>query len=400
MTERVLRIGVCGLGRGFLLTAPVLIGDPRVRLVAAAEPRAEARVRFERELGGRTYPDIAGLVADPEVDVVYVASPHALHAPHAIAAARAGKHVLVDKPMALDPADCVAMIDAAREAAVILMVGPSHGFDTPVALAESLIVTGEYGRVRLATSLNYTDFLYRPRRPEELDTAQGGGVIFNQAPHQVEVIRRLIGASVTSVRAVSGAWDQTRPTEGAYAAFFTFEGGAAASLTYSGYGRFDSDEFCDWIDELGAPKDPAAPYGEVRRALGSPDDEARLRVSRAYGEAGLPAPALRRAHEHFGLVIVSCERADLRVASNGVMVYGQDERRLHRLQPPRIPRAEVVDELWAAVVEGHAPRHDGASGLATLQTCLAILASSREGREIELPTAPPRRTRTTEAASG
>jgi len=54
-------------------------------------------------------------------------------------AARAGKHVLVDKPMALDPADCVAMIDAAREAAVTLMVGPSHGYDAPVALAESLI---------------------------------------------------------------------------------------------------------------------------------------------------------------------------------------------------------------------------------------------------------------------
>jgi phthalate 4,5-cis-dihydrodiol dehydrogenase len=398
--ERELRIGVCGLGRGFLLTAPALIGDPRVRLVAAAEPRAEARARFERELSGRTYPDVAALVADPDVDVVYVASPHALHASHAIAAARAGKHILVDKPMALDPADCVAMIDAAREAAVILMVGPSHSFDAPVALAESLIATGEYGPVRMAMSLNYTDFLYRPRRPEELDTARGGGVIFNQAPHQVEVIRRLIGAPVSSVRAVAGAWDQARPTEGAYAAFLTFQGGAGASLTYSGYGRFDSDEFCDWIDELGAPKDPAARYGRARRALGSQAAESRLRRARAYGESGIGAPTPRRAHEHFGLVIVSCERADLRITANGVMVYGQDERRLHRLDPPRVPRGEVVDELWAAVVEGHAPRHDGASGLATLQTCLAILASSREGREVELPTVPPRRARTTEAANG
>ena len=79
------------------------------------------------------------------------------------------------------------------------------------------------------------------------------------------------------------------------------------------------------------------------------------------------------------------------------MVYGQDEGRLHRLDPPRVPRREVIDELWAAVVEGRAPRHDGASGLATLQTCLAILASSREGREIELA---PRGVPTTEAADG
>jgi phthalate 4,5-cis-dihydrodiol dehydrogenase len=398
LTERVLRIGVCGLGRGFLLTAAALVGDPRVRLVAAAEPRGEARARFERELGGRTYPDIGGLVADPDVDVVYVASPHALHASHAITAARAGKHVLVDKPMALDPADCVAMISAASEAGVSLMVGPSHGFDAPVALAESLIATGEYGQVRMATSLNYTDFLYRPRRPEELDTAQGGGVIFNQAPHQVDVIRRLIGAPVTSVRAVAGAWDPARPTEGAYSAFLTFQGGAAASLTYSGYGRFDSVEFCDWIDELGAPK--AAAYGRARRALGSPAAEAALRRARAYGESGLPAATPQRSHEHFGLVIVSCERADLRLTPEGVTVYGQGERRLHRLDPPRVPRREVIDELWGAVVEGRAPRHDGASGLATLQTCLAILASSREGREIELASGSPGRTRTTEAASG
>ncbi|HXQ14059.1 MAG TPA: Gfo/Idh/MocA family oxidoreductase [Caulobacteraceae bacterium] len=398
--ERELRIGVCGLGRGFMLTAPALIGDPRVRLVAAAEPRAEARARFERELGGRTYPDITGLVADPDVDVVYVASPHALHAPHAIAAARAGKHVLVDKPMALDPADCVAMIEAAREAKITLMVGPSHGYDAPVALAESLIAAGDYGRVRMATSLNYTDFLYRPRRPEELDTAQGGGVIFNQAPHQVDVICRLIGASVTSVRAVAGVWDQTRPTEGAYAAFLTFEGGAGASLTYSGYGRFDSDEFCDWIDELGAPKDPAAAYGRARRDLGSPAAEARRRLARAYGESGLPASAAQRAHEHFGLVIVSCERADLRLTANGVMVYGQEERRLHQLDPPKISRSEVIDELWGAVVEGRAPRHDGVSGLVTLQTCLAILASSREGREIELASGARRRAPTAEAANG
>ena len=89
-------------------------------------------------------------------------------------------------------------------------------------------------------------------------------------------------------------------------------------------------------------------------------------------------------HEHFGLVIVSCERADLRLTAEGVMVYGQNERRLHRLDPPKVPRSEVIDELWAAVVEGRAPRHDGASGLATLQACLAILASSREGREINL----------------
>jgi phthalate 4,5-cis-dihydrodiol dehydrogenase len=127
---------------------------------------------------------------------------------------------------------------------------------------------------------------------------------------------------------------------------------------------------------------------------------AARRLARAYGASGLPAPTRGRAHEHFGLVIVSCERADLRLRPDGVMIYAADEPRLHRLEPPAIPRAEVIDELYEAVVERRPPRHDGASGLATLETCLALLASSREGREIKLAGGDPVGGRRTETAGG
>src|SRR5262245_62817900 len=100
-----LKVGVIGLGRGFVLTAPTFRADPRWRLVAAADPRAEARARFAGEFGGRAYAEAVELCADRHVDVVYVASPHEHHAAHAIAAARAGKHLLVEKPMALDVAE-------------------------------------------------------------------------------------------------------------------------------------------------------------------------------------------------------------------------------------------------------------------------------------------------------
>ena len=123
-----------------------------------------------------------------------MASPHPHHAAHAIAAARAGKHVLVEKPMALDVADCAAMVEAARAAGTRLAVGPSHGYDAPVARAAELIASGRYGRVRMVTAFNFTDFLYRPRRPDELDPALGGGVVLSQAAHQVDVVRRLVGA--------------------------------------------------------------------------------------------------------------------------------------------------------------------------------------------------------------
>ena len=381
MGAPAVRIGVCGLGRGFLLTAPALLSDPRVRLVAAAEPRAEARARFEAELGGRTYPDIGGLCDDPDIDLVYVASPHPLHAEQAIAAARAGKHVLVEKPMALNLADAARMIAAAEASGVRLIVGPSHGFDAPVLLARQLIAGGDFGAPRMITALNYTDFVYRPRRPDELDPALGGGAVFNQAPHQVDIVRVLMGEIIRGVRAVVGDWDGARSTEGAYNAFLSFAQGGVASLAYSGYGRFDSDEFCGWVGETGARKDPTAPRRSARglRAAG-PEGEQRL--ARAYGEAGIEAHRGAGVSEHFGPVIVSCERADLRILPEGVLVYGDGAPVLRRLEPSAHPRSTVVDEIWDAVVEGRAPLHSGAWGLATLEACLAIRESSRLGREI------------------
>ena len=128
--------------------------------------------------------------------------------------------------------------------------------------------------------------MYRPRRPEELDTARGGGVVFSQAAHQVDVAR-MLGGEVRSVRAVTGSWDPARPTEGAYTALVTFDGGAFGSLTYSGYGHFDGDELCDWVSETGQRKDPGR-HGAMRaltREAGSAEDEAALKNRRGYGSA-------------------------------------------------------------------------------------------------------------------
>jgi phthalate 4,5-cis-dihydrodiol dehydrogenase len=252
-----------------------------------------------------------------------------------------------------------------------------------------MIRGGAYGRVRMINALNFTDFLYRPRRPEELDTRAGGGVVFSQAAHQVDVVRLLAGAKATSVRAFTGNWDKARPTEGAYNAQIKFEDGCFASLTYSGYAHFDTDEFQGWWGELGQKRDADTPYGRARQALRSAKtaaEEIEMKNRRAYGPAGRDAfPLLPDlSHNHFGLVVVSCERADLRPLPQSVVVYGDETRCVEELPPPPIPRSEVVDELYDAVVLGRPPLHSGEWGLATLEICLAILASGKSGREIDL----------------
>ena len=112
-------------------------------------------------------------------------------------------------------------------------------------------------------------------------------------------------------------------------------------------------------------------------------DELALKAARNYG-----GPQFKQidpvAHQHFGFFVVSCEKADLRPLPTGVMIYGDSEQRLEALPPPKVPRAEVIDELYGAVVEGRAPIHSGESAMATLQVCLAMLESSRQGKEILL----------------
>ncbi|MEX3932231.1 Gfo/Idh/MocA family protein [Paraburkholderia phymatum] len=390
MEDRRLRIGVAGLGRAFSLMLPTFLRDPRVQLVAACDPREEARRQFAADFDARTYADVLQLADDPNVEVVYVASPHQFHAQHTEIAAANGKHVLVEKPMALDAADCERMISACRAANVHLIVGHCHSFDTPYLRTRELIREGAFGTVKTIQAINYTDYLYRPRRPEELMTAEGGGAVFSQAAHQVDIVRLLAGSRAVRLRASVGRWDPARPTEGAYSALIWFENGAYASLSYNGYGHFNSDEWTGWIGEMGDQTSPDA-YGNARRrlaTLASSNDEAKLKAAGTYGGSAYKAPRASadeppRFHQHFGPVIVSCERADLRPLPDSIVVYGERRATLP-LSRPAVPRAEVIDELYGAVVERRRPLHDGEWAKGTLEICLAILKSSEAGADVLL----------------
>ena len=380
-------VGVVGLGRAFTLMLNTFQRDARVRLVAACDPYAAARSQFERDFSGRTYETAEALCADENVELIYIASPHQFHAQHVAMAAEHGKHVLLEKPMAITLDECTFAMNAMRTAGRVLIVGPSHSFDAPVLKARELIDSGAVGEVRMIHALSYTDFLYCPRRPEELKTDEGGGVIHSQAAHQMDMIRLLGGGMVRTVRAMTGNWDVTRATEGAYSALIRFESGAFANVTYSGYGHFDSDEWMDGMGELGVATD-AHSYGRARKRLSvigaGTEDEASAKAARNYGgPAYVPGP-MPTAHEHFGPIIVSCDRADLRVTPTGVWVYSDATRDFVPTPFSGVPRREVIDEVWATLREGAAARHDGAWARATTEACLAILTSARSDCEIAL----------------
>ncbi len=387
MPAYTLRLGAIGLGRAAATMLPSLIAHPNVRLVAAADPNPEARARFEADFGGRTFKTAAELCASPDVDAVYIATPHQFHAADVLTAAGNGKHAIVEKPMALTVEECRAMTGAAESNGVVLVVGHSAGFNPTIKLIRALIESGEAGALRMMTNLVYTNFLYRPRRPEELDTALGGGIMFNQVPHQLDIVRVIDGGPLENVHAVTGVWDRSRPTEGAMTALLQFTDGVAASLTYSGYDHFDTDEFHDWVSEGGSVKTPA--YGAQRRALrafATPADEARGRTASGFAGQGIARPRGPMHHPHFGLLIVSCDDADLRPSPDGVLVYDNDGVREVLAPPARTyPNKDgVIDEFFDAIVSGEPPLHDGRWGTATTAAAIALLQSARERRVITL----------------
>jgi phthalate 4,5-cis-dihydrodiol dehydrogenase len=201
------------------------------------------------------------------------------------------------------------------------------------------------------------------------------------------VIRVLGGGRRRRGFAATRRRGRARPTQGADAGPVSFENGAFASAVYSGYGHFDADEFCGFINEAGLPKDRTR-YGAARWALqdSAGASEAELKASHNYGGSRYRSAAGdgARLHQHFGLMLASCERADLRILPEGVMVYGDFEQRMEQVPVRSVPRAEVMDELYGAAVLGQPARHCGEWARATLEACLAVLRSANEQREIAL----------------
>jgi phthalate 4,5-cis-dihydrodiol dehydrogenase len=382
-TQAVLRFGLIGLGGAAMQMLPSLMTHPQVRLAACADPNVQAGERFAADFDATAYQQAEELCSDPSIDAVYIATPHHLHRNHAVMAAEAGKHIIVEKPMAMTLEDCDAMIDASERNGARMVVGHTHSFDPPVMKMREIIRTGEIGPISMINTFSYGNFLYRPRRPEELNTEMGGGIIYNQVPHQIDVVRYLGGGMIRSVRAMAWALDPDRPTEGSHATFLQFENGAVATIVYSGYDYFDSDEFHGWVGELGDLREPGG-HGAARaiiKGVFSQEAETALKGSRAY--SGKPPTDTPHQHPHCGVTIVSCAGGDMRPTPNGVAIYGRQGHVDLPIPPGRAfpDKAAVIDELCDAVINDREPVRNGRWGKATMEASLAVLKSAQTRQE-------------------
>jgi phthalate 4,5-cis-dihydrodiol dehydrogenase len=390
---RQLKIGVAGIGVGAAEILPAMEAMPELSLVAGADVVPETRRRFkERYPEAQTYDSVAAMCADPNVEAIWVASPNRFHAEHTITAAEHGKHVVVEKPMALSLEQAEKMVEAADKAGIKLLAGHTRSFTLPVRAMRKVILSGRVGKLQAIHLVSYSDWMLRPRTADELDINQGGGIPYRQGPHQIDTVRLLGGGKLRSVRGMTGQWMPERPIPGYYSAYLEFEDGTPATIMHNGYGYFLGAELAPWGESR--QRYTVEERVHIRKSMrdGSRDEtqdkqDMRIggRVERNLFRRNEPEPWVP---EDMGLLIVSCARGDLRHSKYGIYIY--DDEGLHdvdvnpnREMGPSQRRAEL-EELYNGIVLGKPIYHDGPWGMATLEVSLAIMQSARERREITL----------------
>lgn len=214
--------------------APALRDSPACELVAVSRARAELAQDFATAFGAsRWYARWQDLLADRAIEAVYIATPVNVHAEQAIAAAEAGKHVLCEKPMAMNVAECDRMMDACRAHDVALGVAYYRHFYPAVTRVKSIVSSGEIGRPVVAQINAFERFNPAPGEPRYwfVRKAQaGGGPMFDFGCHRIEVLMNLFGA-VRDVSSLVANVVFEREVDDTAAALLRFDNGTCATVT-------------------------------------------------------------------------------------------------------------------------------------------------------------------------
>ena len=189
-----LRVGIAGLGRlGQRHAAALAFHTPHCQLVAACSPVESERTHARATLGvAAVYSDLDAMLQDPAVDAVVLVTPTSLHADQTIAALQAGKHVLVEKPLALNVPDCERVLaEAERHPALVAMVGFVRRFDPSYLAAFQAVEAGEIGRPFLVRSQtcdqNDPDGFFVKFAPTS------GGIFMDCSVHDIDLARWMLG---------------------------------------------------------------------------------------------------------------------------------------------------------------------------------------------------------------
>jgi predicted dehydrogenase len=312
-----IRVGVVGVGYWGAKQLRVMQSAPGVASVVAVDARlGQLPALAHLVADGRGFTSLADAL--PHVDAVVIATPPATHAVLGVQAIRAGKHVLIEKPLATTAADALMLMAEAREAGVTLMVGHTFEYNAAVWMLRDLVQSGELGDLFHLTSSRLNMGLYQ----------SDVNVVFDLAPHDISIVNHVLGQPPTSVT----AW-------GSHHVDPTFEDVAFLRLDYADL-DVHATIHVSWLDPVKTRRITAV--GSKKMAVYDDTAEERIRI---HDKAVLlppdgAKPALKRYHQGA-------------ITSPPISF---DE-----------PLAVQARHFVECIAAGATPQTDGASGLAVVQ---------------------------------
>jgi UDP-N-acetyl-2-amino-2-deoxyglucuronate dehydrogenase len=338
--------GIVGTGVIAAIHADAIAMVPDARVAAVTDVAVGAAAAFAAARGCAAEPDLDALLARPDVDVVSVCVPSGLHAEVGVRAARAGKHLAVEKPIdvTLDAAD--RLLDAARAAGVALTVISQHRFDPGLIEAKRLIDEGALGRLVLgeASTKWYRTQAYYDRAAWRGTHAMDGGSLMNQGIHYVDLLRWCMGP-VTEVTALCATQTHQIEVEDTSLAALRFASGALGMIVAS------TSVFPGFAQRL-----------EITGTEGTVTIEDGAIIRRAFGRGAHEPPGGPQPEAGSGSAAPGSNPAAVNVASHA---------------------AQLAD-LLAAIEAGREPAVTGEGGRATLEIICAVYESARTGRAVTL----------------
>lgn len=328
----MISIGIIGAGNFSIKHIEAIGKLPNLQLKAICRRDPLALNQLRKTYGLEGYTDYKELLEDPAIDAVLIATPHHLHATIAIAAAGAGKHILLEKPMASTWEDCRAIYEASEKNNVKLMLGQVGQFTPAFLAARKYLESGNLGAIQMARATSFSFWKHTERQDWHLKRNTGGGYLLSLAVHQLDLVCALIPSKVQRVYAsISNSFHRDEvDDEGVI--ILKFRNGKQASLHFAG--------FKNGVNQVDA------------EIFGS---EGMLKISFSRG-------TFLGKDQKWELLPDS-------YAENWMAIALESEWR----------------EFASAIELNQEPRVSGKQGLHVMEVLFAAFSSSESGREIKLP---------------
>jgi predicted dehydrogenase len=330
-----------------------------VAVCDSSEDRADA---FARQYGTRAYTDADTMLRESGAEAVVIGTPHPLHAAPAIAAAKAGVHALVEKPMAATLADCDAMLAAAREAGTLLGVISQRRFYEPVRRMKDAIDAGKIGNPILGvfSMFSWRDQAYYQSDPWRGKWAtEGGGVLVNQSSHMLDLLQWFMGP----IAEITGCWanlnHQYIEVEDTALAMIRFQNSGLGSVVTS-------------LSQKPGLYTRVHVHGSNGASVGVETDRGATFIA---GMSEISEPPLN------DVWTIPGEERLLKEFE------AEDRARFHQVKATTHYHALQIQDFLKAIREGRRPLVTGEDGRVVVEMFTAVYRSQRERRPIPFPVA-------------